>query len=89
MENISWTNCVGNEEALQRVKENVILLYTRQRRKAKWIGHTLWRNCLLKHVIEEKIEGRIQVEEKGVTGCMQLLDYLNPYPTNVENRVSS
>jgi hypothetical protein len=31
--------------------------------KANWFGHILWRNCLLKHVIEGKIEGR-----KGVTG---------------------
>jgi len=29
------------------------------KRKAKWIGHILCRNCTVKHVIEEKIEGRI------------------------------
>jgi len=29
--------------------------------KAKWIGHNLRGNCLLKHVIEGKIEGRIEV----------------------------
>jgi len=57
-------------------KENGILLYTIQRWKAKWIGHILWRNCLLKHVTEEKVEERIQVKEKGVTRCMQLLDDL-------------
>lgn len=60
MENISWTNRARNEEPSQRVKENGILLYTRQRRKGKWIGHTLWRNCLLKHIIEGKIGGRIE-----------------------------
>jgi hypothetical protein len=74
MEDIIWTNHVRNKEALQRVKENGILLYTVERRKAKWIGHILWRNCLLKHIIEEKEEGSIQVKEKGVTRCMQLLD---------------
>jgi len=26
--------------------------------EASWIGHILRRNCLLKHVTEEKIEGR-------------------------------
>jgi hypothetical protein len=26
-------------------------------RKANWIGHILRRNCLLKHVIEGKLEG--------------------------------
>jgi len=32
-----------------------------KRRKADWIGHILRRNCLLKHVTEGKIEGRIEV----------------------------
>ena len=32
-------------------------------KKANKIGHILGRNCVLKHIIEEKIEGRI-----GVTG---------------------
>jgi hypothetical protein len=27
------------------------------RRKAKWIGHSLRRNCLLKYVIEGKVDG--------------------------------
>ena len=76
MADISWTNHARNEEALQRVKENGILLYTILRRKAKWIGRILWKNCLLKHVTEEKVNGRIQVKEKGVTRCMQLLDNL-------------
>ena len=31
------------------------------RRKANWIGHILCRNCLLKHVIEGKIEEGIKV----------------------------
>jgi hypothetical protein len=26
-----------------------------------WIGHILRRNCLLKHVIEGKLEGRIEM----------------------------
>jgi hypothetical protein len=30
-------------------------------RKADWICHILSRNCLLKHVIEGKIEGIIEV----------------------------
>jgi hypothetical protein len=32
-----------------------------KRKKTNWIGHILRRNCLLKHVIEGKIEGRIEV----------------------------
>jgi hypothetical protein len=30
-------------------------------RKASWIGQILHRNCLLRHIIEEKVEGRIEV----------------------------
>jgi hypothetical protein len=52
MEKISWTDRVKNEEVLYRVKEERNSLHTIKRRKAKWIGHILRRNCLLKHVIE-------------------------------------
>jgi hypothetical protein len=37
------------------------ILHAIKRRKANWIGHNLRRNCLLKHVIEGKLEGRIQM----------------------------
>jgi hypothetical protein len=30
-------------------------------RKANWVGHIMLRNCLLKHVIEGKVEGRVEV----------------------------
>jgi len=58
MEEISWADRVRNE-VLHRVKEKRNILLTVRRRKANWIGHILRRNCLLKHVIEGKIEGRI------------------------------
>jgi hypothetical protein len=32
-----------------------------KRKKAIWIGHIWCRNCLLKHVIGGKIEGRLGV----------------------------
>jgi hypothetical protein len=60
MEKISWTDRVRNEEVLHRVKEKRNILHTIKRRKANWIGHILRRNCLLKHVIEGKLEGRIK-----------------------------
>jgi hypothetical protein len=34
------------------------ILHTVKGRKANWIGHILHRNCLLKHVIEGKIDRR-------------------------------
>jgi hypothetical protein len=53
---ISWTDRV-KKEVLHRVKEERNILYTIKREKVNWIGH-IWRtNCLLKHVIEGKIEG--------------------------------
>jgi hypothetical protein len=53
-----WTNHVRNKE-LQRVKEDRNILQTIQGRKPNWIGHISHRNCLLKHIIEGKIQGRI------------------------------
>jgi hypothetical protein len=54
MEKISWTDRVRNEEVLRRVKEDGNIRQTIKIRKAKWIGHILHGNCLLKHVIEGK-----------------------------------
>jgi hypothetical protein len=48
---------VRNEEMLHRVKEERNILHTLKRRNANWIGHTLCRNWLLKHVIGGKING--------------------------------
>ena len=42
----------------------------KNRRKANWIGHILHRNCLLKHVMEEKIDGKRRRGRR----CEQLLD---------------
>jgi hypothetical protein len=57
MEKISWIDRVRNEEVLHRVKEERNIVHTIKRRKANWIGHILRGNCLLKHVIEENMEG--------------------------------
>jgi hypothetical protein len=61
MEKISWTDCMRNEEVLHRVKEERNILHTMKRRMANWIGHMLRGNYLLKHVIEGKLEGRIEM----------------------------
>jgi len=50
---------------LHRVKEERSILHKRKRRKANWIGHILRRNCLLIHVIEGNIEGKIEVAGRG------------------------
>jgi hypothetical protein len=45
-------------------KEENNTLHTIKRRKANWIGHILHTNCLLEHIIEGKIEGRIGVTRR-------------------------
>ena len=59
MEKIIRTDLVKNE-VLHKVKEERNVLRTIKRRKANWIGHILRRSCLLKHVSEGKIEGRVE-----------------------------
>jgi hypothetical protein len=58
IEKISWTDGVTNEEVLQSVKEERNIQCTIKHKRANWIGHILRRNCLLKHVIEGKMEGK-------------------------------
>jgi hypothetical protein len=58
-EKISWTDRVRNEEVLLRVKEKRNILHKMKRREANWIGHIVRRNCLLKHVLEGTVKGRI------------------------------
>jgi len=61
MEKSSWTDRVRTAEVVDRVKEASNILHTVIRRKANWIGHILRGNCLLKHVIVGKREGRVEV----------------------------
>ena len=50
-----------------------IYIHTRQ---ANWIGHILGRNCLPQQVIEEKIEGGIEVTGRRGRRRRKLLDDL-------------
>jgi hypothetical protein len=54
---ISLTDRVRNEEVLHRVKEERSIQYTTKQRKTNWIVHVLSKKCLLKHIIEGKVEG--------------------------------
>jgi hypothetical protein len=76
MEKIGWTDRVRNEEVLHRVKEERNVLRIRKRRKANWIGHILRRNCLLKHVIEGKLEARTEMMRRRRRRRKQLLNDL-------------
>jgi hypothetical protein len=52
------------------------IVHTIKRGKANWIGHILSGNCLLKHVIEGKLEGRIEMTGRRRRRRKQLLDDL-------------
>jgi hypothetical protein len=58
------------------------ILHKTKGRKVTWIGHILPRNCLLKHVIEGKLEGRIEMTGRRGRRRKQLLDDLK------ENKVT-
>ena len=65
-----------NEEVLRRVKEERNILHTIKIRKANRMGQILHRNCLLKHIIEEKKAERIEVTGRRGRRCKQLLNDL-------------
>jgi hypothetical protein len=66
-----------NGKLLHSFREERNILHKIKRRKANWIGHTLRRNCLLKHVIEGKLEGRIEMTVRRERRRKQLLDNHN------------
>jgi hypothetical protein len=72
---ISWTDRVRNEK-YYLVKEERNILHAVKRRKANCIGHTLRRNCLLKRIIEGRIEGVIDLTGRRGIRRKQLLDDL-------------
>jgi hypothetical protein len=76
MEKISWTDLVRNGEVLLRVKEQRNILHEIHKQKANWIGHILRRNCILQQVIEEKLQGRIEVTGRQGRRRRKLLDNL-------------
>ena len=58
------------------VKEERYHLHTIITGKSNWSCHILRRNCLLKHVIEGRTEGRVEVKERREGRPTQLLDDL-------------
>jgi len=64
-EKISWTDHGRNEEVLHRIKEERNVLYTIKGRNYKWNGDIFRRNCLLKHFIEGKLEGKTRYGKKA------------------------
>jgi len=53
---ISWTAHVSNKEVWSLVNEQRCLVHVVKQRQANWIGHVLRHDCLLKTVLEGKME---------------------------------
>jgi hypothetical protein len=70
---ISWADRVKNEE-MYAVKEDRTKADAKKKRNANRIGYILRRNCLLKHVIERRLEERKEVAGKLGRRRKQLLD---------------
>jgi len=81
MAKINWTDRVRNE-VLRRVKGERISYMQWQRRRANWISHILRRNCLLKHAIEWKIQGRVKWREDEA-------EEVSSYWTSLRKRVDT
>jgi hypothetical protein len=54
---------------LQRDKEEMNVLQTAKIKKDSWIGHKLYRNCLMKYVNEGEMEGRIEMTGRRGRRC--------------------
>ena len=52
---------MNKDEVLQRVEEERNIVQTVKRRKVNLIGDMLCGNGLLKHFVEGKLEGRVEV----------------------------
>ena len=66
----------ARKEVFHRVKEEKNIQHATKRRKANWIGYILRRTCLLKPIIEGKIEGGIEVTGRRRRRRKHLLDEL-------------
>jgi ribosomal 50S subunit-associated protein YjgA (DUF615 family) len=64
------------EDVLLRVNEQRNIIHEIRKRKFKWIGHILRRNCLLKRVIEGKIKEGLDVTGRQGRRRKKLLDDL-------------
>ena len=67
---------IGNDDILHTVKEERNILHVIHGRKTNRIAYILRRNCLLKHIIEGKIKGEMEVARRQGRRRKKLLDDL-------------
>jgi hypothetical protein len=71
-----WNDHVRNEKSIRKVKEARNTLQTTKKREANWIGHFLRTHCLVRHIVEEKVEGKAEVRGTLRRRRKKLHDYL-------------
>jgi hypothetical protein len=71
---INCTDCVKTAEVLHGVMEVSNILHTVKGMKGTWMGHILRNNCLLKRVIEGKMNEMVEVKGGRGIKCKLLLD---------------
>ena len=76
MEKISSTDRMRKEEVLQRAKQEKNIVHIVQGKKDNQIGHIWFKDCVLKHVTEGKIEKVVDGTGKRGRRRKQLLDEL-------------
>jgi len=64
MNNIGWTDRVKYKDVYHRETEERNILHTIKQRTTNRIGHILRRNCLLKHVIEDRTRRRERMRKQ-------------------------
>jgi hypothetical protein len=81
--------CVADHEELSRKYKIRRIFMSKSfnkidlnRRLCNWIGHILRRNCLLRHVVGGKIEGRMDVTGRQGRRPKQLLNNLRKREDN-------
>jgi hypothetical protein len=62
--------------SITKSEEETNILQIIKARKANCFGHTLRRNCPLRHVVEGKLEARIEVKERRGRRRNKLLNHL-------------
>jgi hypothetical protein len=92
MKKIAWSYRVENEDELPRVIEERNILHTLKRKKFNWIGLIFRKNCLLKLIIEWKIEGmerRWRRREQLLDDYKKMRKYLEFKEKALDSTVSS
>jgi len=85
VEKISWTERVTNEEVLRRVGEKRTMVDTVWKRKARWIGHILRSDGMLRTALEGRMEGK---RSRGRRRMMMLDDVLRKKPYHSVKRLT-